>query len=360
MKTTPRRDSFAAMTDDRYSDTVCPACGYGIRRDEATKRDHDEKICHADCAEEENMEHNIPADTVTAELIVVTQLPVIEERLQSMKADVDALVLEGLSMVCTGETIQSVKAKRSEIRKKCSQIKYSLKDAEEYILKPFRSIEQYCKEQLLSPLQDADEKLKVSISEFEDGIIKRQCEEGLRDYFAELCAVHHLDWLTYERAGIKVDMASAKAKTPSKLRKQLMEFVVGVADSVDRISALEDASEIMAEYKRTLNAADAICTVQERHSCIEDQKKELETRRAVREQEDAMVHRVEALAPPVVVETQETVEVQETVKIRYMDFRAHGTMEQLSALKRFALENNIKLEAIKNEQHSEHCCNCGV
>lgn len=144
MKIAPRCDSFTAMTNERYSDTVCPACGYGIRRSEAAARDHNGKICHAGCVEkEENMEHNIPTDTVTAELIVVTQLPVIEERLQSMKADVDALVSEGLSMVCTGETIQSVKAKRSEIRKKCSQIKYSLKDAEEYILKPFRSIEQY-------------------------------------------------------------------------------------------------------------------------------------------------------------------------------------------------------------------------
>ena len=246
-------------------------------------------------------------------------------------------------MVCTGETIQSVKAKRSEIRKKCSQIKYSLKDAEEYILKPFRSIEQYCKEQLLSPLQDADEKLKVSISEFEDGIIKRQCEEGLRDYFAELCTVHHLDWLTYERAGIKVDMASAKAKTPSKLRKQLMEFVVGVADSVDRISALEDASEIMAEYKRTLNAADAICTVQERHRRIEDQKKELEARKAVREQEDAMARRVEALVPPVVMEKPPEKDPNEIIpKLTFTVINA--TRAQLRRVREFLNMEGIKYE----------------
>ena len=56
MKTTPRRDSFAATTDDRYSDKVCPACGYGIRRDEATARDQNGKICHADCIREENDE----------------------------------------------------------------------------------------------------------------------------------------------------------------------------------------------------------------------------------------------------------------------------------------------------------------
>lgn len=87
------------------------------------------------------MEQNIPADTVTAELIVVTRLPAIDDRLQSMKSDVDVLVLEGLLMVCKGETIQSVKSKRSEARKEYSQIKDSLKDAEEYILETFAHFE---------------------------------------------------------------------------------------------------------------------------------------------------------------------------------------------------------------------------
>ncbi len=53
MKTIPRRDSFARMTNDRYSDTVCPACGWGIRPGEATALDQNNKICHAACVEEE-------------------------------------------------------------------------------------------------------------------------------------------------------------------------------------------------------------------------------------------------------------------------------------------------------------------
>lgn len=47
MKTAPRRGSFAAMTDGRYSDTACPICGYGIRRGEAAARDRNGQICHA-------------------------------------------------------------------------------------------------------------------------------------------------------------------------------------------------------------------------------------------------------------------------------------------------------------------------
>lgn len=139
--------------------------------------------------------------------------------------------------------------------------------------------------------------------------MKRRCEDGLRDYFAELCAVHHLDWLTYERAGIKVDMASAKAKTPKKLREQLVSFVVGVAESVERIGSLEDAGEIMVEFQRSLNAADAICTVQERHRRIEEQKAAQEARKAEQECEVEMVRRVEALDTPIhVLHPEESVE----------------------------------------------------
>ena len=343
MKTTPRRDSFTAMTDERYSDTVCPACGYGIRRSEAATRDHNGKICHADCVEkEENMEHNIPADTVTAELIVVKQLPEIEERLRTVKESVNRRVSNALAMICTEETLQAVKAERAKLNQEFAILEDQRKAAKKAVLEPYERFEEVYRDCVSIGFKQADEALRSKIAEVESEI-KRRCEEGLRDYFAELCAVHHLDWLTYERAGIKVDMASAKAKTPKKLREQLTAFVAGVAESVDRINTLEDPEKIMVEYQKSLNAADAICTVQERHRRIEDQKKELEARKAVREQEDAMVRRVEALDTPVVAEAQET------AKIFYMDFRAHGTMEQLSALKRFALENNIKLEAIKYE-----------
>lgn len=343
MKTTPRRDSFAAMTDDCYSDKVCPVCGYGIRRDEVAARDQNGKICHTDCVrKEENMEHNIPADTVTAELIVVKQLPEIEERLRTVKESVNRRVSSALAMVCTEETLQAVKAERAKLNQEFAILEDQRKAAKKAVLEPYERFEEVYRDCVSIGFKQADEALRSKIAEVESEM-KLRCEDGLRDYFAELCAVHHLDWLTYERAGIKVDMASAKAKTPSKLRKQLMEFVVGVADSVDRISALEDASEIMAEYKRTLNAADAICTVQERHRRIEDQKKELEARKAVREQEDAMARRVEALVPPVVMEKPPEKDPNEIIpKLTFTVINA--TRAQLRRVREFLNMEGIKYE----------------
>lgn len=276
------------------------------------------------------------------ELIVIKQLPVIEEHLHALKEHWEQQALDAETMVCTADTVQAVKGFRSGMRKEFDGVEDLRKQIKKAVLGPYEQFEAVYKDCVTAAFQRADAACARKISEVESGI-KARCEDSLRDYFAELCAVHHLDWLTYERAGIKVDMASAKDKTPKKLMDQLAAFVVGVAESVDRINTLEDAGEIMVEYQKTLDAAKAICDVKERHRQIEEQKKFQEARDAIRAQEAEAVRRVEALAPPVVVT------MSEPQKIYYMDFRAHGTMEQLSAIKQFALDNNIKLEVIKNE-----------
>lgn len=233
-------------------------------------------------------------------LIAVRQLPIIEEQLRTLKDRWEQRALDAEAMVCTADTIQSVKTFRAEMRKEFYEVEAQRKAVKKAIMEPYDQFEAIYKDCVTDSFHKADRACALKACSVEDDMRKR-CEDGLRDYFAELCAVHHLDWLAYERAGIKVDMASAKAKTPKKLREQLASFVAGVAQGVDRISSLDDAEEIMVEFQRSLDAADAICAVQERHRRIEEQKSEQEARRAAQEQEAAMVQRVEALAPPVAV-----------------------------------------------------------
>lgn len=191
------------------------------------------------------MEQNKAVDSVSSELIVVKQLPEIEERLHSIKEAVDQMVEEASAMVCTEDTVQAIKAKWAKLNQQFSILEYQRKAAKKAVLEPYERFEAVYRECISIGFQKADEALKAKIAEVENEM-KRRCEEGLREYFAELCAVHHLDWLTYERAGIKVDMASAKAKTPKKLREQLVTFVVGVAESVDRIGRKAEAFTIQS------------------------------------------------------------------------------------------------------------------
>ena len=274
-------------------------------------------------------------------LIVVKQLPIIEEQLRTLKERWEQRAFDAESMVCTLDTVQAVKEFRAEMRKEFEEAETLRKEAKKAIMEPNDQLEEVYRECVTAPFQKADRALSGKVIEVERDI-KARCEDGHRDYFAELCAVHHLDWLTYEQAGIKVDMASAKAKTPKKLREQLSAFVAGVAESVDRINTLEDTGEIMVEYQKTLDAAGAICTVKERHRRIEEQKKFQEARNAIRAQEAEVVRRVEALALPVVVQKPEKNPDDIFESFTYTVFNVKRS--QLWEIREFLKERGIKYE----------------
>lgn len=211
--------------------------------------------------------------------------------------------MDARSLVCNPGSLAVIKSRRAEAQKEYDSAEEWRKALKAWAMEEYKKFDADYKSASKCYV-DALALYSKEIQETEESI-KKDCEDSLRDYFDELCAVHHLNWLTYERSGIKVDMASAKAKTPKKLREQLTAFVAGVAESVDRINTLEDAGEIMVEYQRTLDAASAICTVKDRHQRIEEQRKFQEARAAIRDQEAEAARRVEALAPPVVVPAQE-------------------------------------------------------
>lgn len=277
-------------------------------------------------------------------LIAVKQLPVSASKFQAIQTKAGQRIGEAKSLICTPESLLAVKSTRAEVQKEYDALEEWRKAIKNWVMEEYKRFEAQYKVSA-SGYVEALELYSSEIRETENAI-KKDCEDSLRTYFDELCVAHGLDWLTYERAGIKVDMASAKAKMPKKLREQLAAFVVGVSESVGRINLLDDADEIIVEFQRSLDAADAICTVQDRHRRIEKQKSAQEARKAVQDQETDRVRRVEALAPPVVTEVaakEETLEVS---------FTMHPTISQyeekikpiMKELKKICVEEDIQYE----------------
>lgn len=251
------------------------------------------------------------------ELIKVTQLPIIEERLRSMKGEIEATVNEATALVCTEDTIQAVKEKRADLRKLYDELEQQRKAVKAAVLGPYEAFEDVYRECVAEPMKQGDAELKRKIEDTEEGI-KARCEAELRDYFDELCAAHGLNWLTFERAGVKVDMASARQKTPKKLREQLVNFVARVSRKVDAIADMENADEILAEYKARLDFVDAIDVVNERHRRIEEERTAREARAAQKAVEAEAVRKVEALAPPT-VQTEPEPTITASFKMGYND-----------------------------------------
>lgn len=275
----------------------------------------------------------------TAELVRITQLPLIEERLREVKETWEQTAQENKSLVCTADTIQTVKTARADMTKQFNGLEALRKSVKKEYMRAYEAFEETYRECITVPYKIADAELKAKITDTE-ATIKGECERMLREYFAELCTVHGVEWLKYEQSGVRVDMTSAKQKTPRKLMDALSEFVARVALDVEAIAS--DA-ELMAEYKSSgLNLAKAQKAIRDRHEAAEAERKAAEEREERQKREAEAVAKVEAaatvLAPPVAVEPPKE------EKLLTVTFRATATREKLLKLREF-----MKMEGIKYE-----------
>lgn len=243
--------------------------------------------------------HSTPAQEMPPrELIVIKQLPVIEEHLLTVKQEVQAKVAEAVSMVCCDDTLTAVKAMRAELRKEFEGYEDQRKQVHDAIEAPYKQFNEVYKDCVSNIFNQADADLKGKIDTTESGM-KNACLDAVKAFFDELIIAKHLEWLPFEKAGIKVSLTDAKLKTqpPEKLTKQITQFVERVALDVERISNHSDAAEIMVEYRQSLDAMGAIDAVTVRHRRIAEAQAAEAARREAVKADTAAAHRVQQFAP---------------------------------------------------------------
>lgn len=281
------------------------------------------------------------------DLIKVKQPAIIEERLRAMQQQIEEKAAAAMALVCTAENLQTVKALRTEIRNDFAEIEEQRKAAKKIALASWNQFEAMYKESISETVSRVDADLKSKVSEVENGI-KATCEAGLREYFTELCEAEGVQWLSYERAGIVVDMTSAHQKVPKKLREKITQFVTGVSRGVSLIADMDSSEEIMVEFKRTLDAAEAISIVQERHRRVEAERVSMQTRQEASRAESVHVAEVkaaeEAFTPPSIVAPVN--ESQPEAEKCYVAFKVTGTLEQIIALKKFLMDGGYEYEQL--------------
>lgn len=275
-------------------------------------------------------------------LIRLASLPVIEEQLRTLKENWEQKAKDAESMVCTEETVQDIKKARAEMRKEHDAAEAQRKAVKAQYMAPWTRVEAIYKECVEDAYQRADAAYKAKVGEVES-VQKAECEKKCRAYFAELCAVHGVEWLRYEQARLKISLTEAKKKTPSGLFDKLSEFVARVACDMDSIQKMAEAPEVMAEYKANgLNLAKASMTVIVRHEKEEAERRAAEERTERQKREAEAVAKVEAAAP--VTAPPVAVEAPKEEKLLTVTFRATGTRAQLIKVREFMKQEGIEYE----------------
>lgn len=153
-------------------------------------------------------------------------------------------------------------------------------------------------------LWPADEALKGKITDVEAGL-KADKEKKVVAYFDELVKANGVEWVSYEDIGIAVTMTASLKSLKSKVK----EYVDRVVADVNCINGMENAPEVMAEYKQCRNLAVAINSVSQRKDRVAreeaERKQRLEAQLRAQEAESAVLDAVEEeLAAPQVMGTE--------------------------------------------------------
>ena len=277
------------------------------------------------------------------ELIVIKQLPIIEQQLKMLAGDIKTKVDAAMSLPCTADTVKDVKKARAELNKQYTELEERRKVVKTAIMQPYNEFEQAYKEYVGTHFTIADKALKGKIDNVEDGL-RLEKENNVKAYFAELAEVNHIEWLDWERAKPNITLsASEKA-----LKEAVKTTCERLAEEVSFIEQQENFAELLAEYQQCLNLAQAGQTVKARHDAITKAQEQATEAKAAKEREEEAAAKVIAFAPPVaaapVAPPAPPKPLKPAEQIFTLSFKVRATKDKLTKLKQFLNDGGYQYE----------------
>ena len=261
------------------------------------------------------------------DLIVVKQLPIIEEQLKKISEEIDNEVKRAMSLVVSDETIKDVKKTRAELNNKFKELEAQRKIVKEKVLAPYNQFEEVYKNYVTGKFKPADNILKTRIEEIENEQ-KKQKENNIRDYFEEYKEFKNIEFIAFEQVGLNITLSASE----KSLKEQAKNFVDKVESDFNLINSQEHKDEILVEYKKSLNVSNSITIVVNRYKELEELKKKQEEIKGQQETEKQNIEKVEqVLSVPRQVETKE----ESKDEILELTFKVRATRNKLKELKNF-------------------------
>jgi len=290
------------------------------------------------------------------QLIVVKQIPIIIEKLESVKSEIEHKVNVACSMVCTDENYKEIKKIRSALNKELVEFETQRKSVKSEVMTPYEHFESVYKNCISGPYKQADSALKGKIEAIEQGL-KREKYEKSKAYFDEYSQALGIDFIKFEQVGLNITMTV----TLKKLRENIKAFLDKVMDDLKLIATQEHKDEILYHYKKVdgmtfLNASKAITLVSEKFKAIEAERVRAEAEKTEREKaelnEQATLNEYEPFEANVAVEVappEEKPHINQTdEKVFSLTFTVYGTKTQLKdfaiAVKKLINERGLRYE----------------
>jgi len=199
--------------------------------------------------------------------ISLKQSPIIQykQEVLSIGKSIDERLekLDLKNQVATIDTLKFQKDLRADFNKELKEYESQRTLIKKEILKEYDEFELLYKTEVKGKIEKAVETLKDNIAFVEDDLRAKK-EKTIKDYFNELCLNKKIDFLTFDPTDINITLSV----NDKQYKEKCVEFVNKVADDLELIDTQANKTEILVEYKTSLNVARSIKTVQNRKAAI--------------------------------------------------------------------------------------------
>lgn len=254
------------------------------------------------------------------ELIVVKQLPIIEQMLDKMSAEIDKKIETALNLVPDkpDKMLSETKKIRAALNKDLSELETARKNVKSEIMQPYLDFEKIYKEKISDKYRQADKILKDKITTTETEI-KDKRTANLKEYFEEYCVAENVTDINFEDMPLKINISGSD----KSYRDKIKSWIDKVKQDLAVINTAKDEQtrlEILIDYKRDFDVNRAIL----------DHDKKLREIAKLKDAENVTPD--ESLSAPVTTEDN---------KVYTMTFTVSGTKSKLRELKQYLIENKL-------------------
>ena len=229
-------------------------------------------------------------------LIILRQLPIIEQTIEEISQKIDNEIREAKNTIPSDldKTSSHLKKIRAKIKKEFEAIESQRKKVKSEILKTSMEFEAIYQAQ-----------------------IKEEKEQKLKDYFEDIASYKNIDVIDFEDLNLKINLSESMKSYYSKIDEILNRIDNDLKVIKDNFSDEKVRYEIILNYKKTLNLAESMLAMKEKE-------------REIKNIMDRKGHKEILEAPN--LDNEEKFE---------MSFTVTGTKKQLKALKEYLTVNNL-------------------
>lgn len=285
---------------------------------------------------------NITDTQNTAELVKVVQLPIIVQQFQliseKLKEEADYI----LSLECNEDTYKEVKKFRAAFNKQYEALDDKRKEVKKQILAPYNEFEEMFNKYIKSVFDPVKVEVSQKVTDVENGL-KAAKRANVAEYFYEYIKAKGIDFLDFGDMNLNINLTVKE----TALKKEVKEKVDEVAKALEAINGLDNSAEVLVEYKKCLNFAQAVSIVAERKKAIEEELQRAQTAQVQNEVQAESIAKVEEAIEEFKAPTVEETPELPTQKF-VTSFKVWGTLERLQVLKKFLKEGGYEYEQLTN------------